>query len=116
MTTAHEIRNLIEQTTTGTHRRRVPEEVKQQVRRYAERRRAQGASWQAIARETALEARKIRTWCQKSLPTASPPVLRPVQIVEEPKPSTGLVLVASPGLRIQGLGVQEAAQLVRLLA
>lgn len=54
MTAAHEIRNLIEQSTTGTHRRRVPEEVKQQVRRYAERRRAQGASWQAIARETAL--------------------------------------------------------------
>jgi len=57
MTAAHEIRNLIEHTTTGTHRRRVPEEVKQQVRRYAERRRAQGATWQAIARETALEAR-----------------------------------------------------------
>jgi hypothetical protein len=116
MTAAHEIRNLIEHTTTGTHRRRVPEEVKQQVRHYAERRRAQGASWQAIARETALEARKIRTWCQKSLPTASPPVLRPVQIVEEPKPSTDLVLVASPSLRIEGLGVEEAAQLVRLLA
>jgi hypothetical protein len=94
MTTVHEIRNLIEQTTTGTRRRRVPEEVKQQVRRYAERRRAQGASWQAIARETALEARKIRTWC----------------------PSTDLVLVASTGLRIEGLGVEEAARLIRLLA
>ena len=32
MTTAHEMRNLIEQTTTGTRRRRVPEEVKEQVR------------------------------------------------------------------------------------
>ncbi len=41
MTTAHEIRDLIEQTTTGTRRRRVPEEVKQQVRLYAERRRTQ---------------------------------------------------------------------------
>ena len=56
MTAAHEIRNLIEHTTTGTHRRRVPEEVKQQVRHYAERRRAKGATWQTIARETALEA------------------------------------------------------------
>ncbi len=36
-------------------RRRVPEGVKQQVRRYGERRRAQGVTWQAIARETALE-------------------------------------------------------------
>ena len=50
MTTAQEIRNLIEHTTTGTHRRRVPEEVKQQVRRYSEHRRAQGATWQAVAK------------------------------------------------------------------
>ena len=35
MTAAHEIRNLIKQTTTGTRRRRVPKEVNQQVRRYA---------------------------------------------------------------------------------
>ena len=116
MTTAHEIRNLIEHTTTGTHRRRVPEEVKQQVRRYAERRRAQGATWQAIARETALEARKLRAWCQKPLLTASSPVLRPVQVVEKPKASTDLVLVASTGLRVEGLGVEEAARLIRLLA
>ena len=116
MTAAHEIRNLIEHTTTGTHRRRVPEEVKQQVRRYAERRRAKGATWQAIARETALEARKIRAWCQKPLLTASPPVLRPIQVVEEPKASTDLVLVASTGLRVEGLGVEEAARLIRLLA
>jgi hypothetical protein len=63
-----------------------------------------------------LEARKLRTWCKKPLPTASPPVLRAVQVVEEPKPPTALVLVASNGLRIEGLGVGEAAQLVRLLA
>ena len=49
MATAREIRSLIEQTTTGTRRRRVPEEVKEQVRGYAERRRTQGSSWEAIA-------------------------------------------------------------------
>jgi hypothetical protein len=54
MATAHEIRELIAQTTTGTHRRHVPREARNQVRRYAEHRRAQGATWQAIARETAL--------------------------------------------------------------
>jgi len=48
MAAAHEIRSLFEQTTTGTHRRRVPEEVKEQVRRYAARRRAQGSNWEAI--------------------------------------------------------------------
>jgi len=52
MATAHEIRSLIEKATTGTRRRRVPEEVKEHVRRYAERRRSQGSSWEAIGRET----------------------------------------------------------------
>jgi hypothetical protein len=33
MATADESRSLIEKTTTGTRRRRVPEEVKEQVRR-----------------------------------------------------------------------------------
>ncbi len=74
MTAAHEIRNLIEHTTTGTHRRRVPEEVKQQVRRYAERRRAQGASWQAIARETALEARRVPPYEPSCTPASASPL------------------------------------------
>ena len=60
MATAREIRSLIEQTTTGTRRRRVPEEVKEHVRRYAARRRAQGSSWEAIGRETGLLSRGAR--------------------------------------------------------
>jgi phage baseplate assembly protein W len=39
MATAREIRSLVEQTTTGTRRGRIREEVKQQVRRYSARRR-----------------------------------------------------------------------------
>jgi hypothetical protein len=73
MTTAHEIRNLIEQTATGTRRRRVPEEVKEQVRRYAERRRSQAATWKAIGRETGLEARKLLAWCRKAREVAPVP-------------------------------------------
>ena len=45
MATAHEIRELIAQTTTGTHRRHAPREVREQIRRYAERRRTQGAAY-----------------------------------------------------------------------
>ena len=78
MATAREIRSLIEQTTTGTRRRRVPEEVKEQVRRYAERRRTQGSSWEAIGRETGLEARKLRAWCRKRREVTPVPALRPV--------------------------------------
>jgi hypothetical protein len=49
MASAHEIRELVAQTTTGTHRRRLPREVREEVRRYAERRRAQGATWRGQA-------------------------------------------------------------------
>ncbi len=115
MATAREIRSLIEKTTTGTRRRRVPEEVKEQVRRYAARRRAQESSWEAIGRETGLEARKLRAWHRKARAVTPVPTLRPVAVVADPEPATGLVVVAPSGLRVGGLGVQEAAQLVRRL-
>ena len=44
------------------------------------------------------------------------PVLRPVEVVQEPASSQDLALIAPGGVRVEGLGVQEAAQLLRLLA
>jgi hypothetical protein len=43
-------------------------------------------------------------------------VLRPVEVVQEPVSSQDLALIAPSGVRVEGLGVQEAAQLLRLLA
>jgi hypothetical protein len=43
MATAHQIRDLISETTTGTVRPRVPREVREEVCRYAARRRKEGA-------------------------------------------------------------------------
>jgi len=40
MASSREIRELIAQTTTGTHRRRLPREVRDEVRRHAKTRRA----------------------------------------------------------------------------
>ncbi len=60
MATAHQIRDLITQTTTGTARPRVPREVRDEVCRYAVRRRKAGAAWAAIARETGLDVRKLQ--------------------------------------------------------
>jgi hypothetical protein len=51
MATAHQIRDLITQTTSGTLRHRVPREVRDEVCRYAVRRRKAGAAWSLIARE-----------------------------------------------------------------
>ncbi len=52
MVTAHKIRVLIAQTTTGTARHRVPGEVCDVVCRYAGHRRREGAAWSVVARET----------------------------------------------------------------
>ena len=55
MATAHQIRDLITETTTGTVQPRVPREVREEVCRYAARRRKEGAPWAVIARETGLD-------------------------------------------------------------
>ncbi len=116
MATAHQIRDLIAQTTTGTARPRIPREVRDEVCRYAARRRRKGAAWAVIARETGLEVPKLQRWNARAQPTASVPVLRPVEVVQEPVSSQDLALIAPSGVRVEGLGVQEAAQLLRLLA
>ncbi len=116
MATAHQIRDLIAQTTTGTARPRVPREVRDEVCRYAGCRRREGAAWAVIARETGLEVRKLQRWNARARPAASVPVLRPVEVVQEPASSQALALIAPSGVRVEGLEVQEAAELLRLLA
>ncbi len=116
MATAHQIRDLITQTTSGTLRHRVPREVRDEVCRYAVRRRKAGAAWARIARETGLDVRKLQRWNMRARPAAAVPVLRPVEVLPEPEPAEALTVVAPSGVRIEGLEVQEAAQLLRLLA
>jgi hypothetical protein len=120
MATARQIRDLIEQTTSGTARLRVPREVRDEVCRYAVRRRREGAPWALIARETGLEVRKLQRWNARARRAASLPVLRPVEVVAkpeaEPEVSPNLALIAPSGLRIEGLQLEQAAQLFRLLA
>ena len=62
MANAHQIRDLITQTTSGTVRPRVPREVRDEVCRYAVRHREKGAPWAVIARETGLDVRKLQRW------------------------------------------------------
>ncbi len=94
-------------TTSGTLRHRVPREVRDEVCRYAVRRRKAGAAWAVIARETGLDVRKLQRWNGRARPPASVPVLRPVEVVQEPTSSQGLALIALSGVRVEGLGVQE---------
>ena len=115
MASAHQIRDLITQTTSGTLRPRVPREVRDEVCRYAIRRREKGAPWTVIARETGLDVRKLQRWNTRARRRSSVPVLRPVEVLPEPERPAGLTLIAPSGVRIEGLAVREAAQLLRLL-
>ena len=116
MASAHQIRDLITQTTTGSVRPRVPREVRDEVCRYAVRRRKAGAAWAPIARETGLDVRKLQRWNMRARRAASVPVLRPVEVLPEPERLVVLTLIAPSGVRIEGLAVEQAAQLLRLLA
>ena len=116
MATAHKIRDLIAQTTTGTARHHVPREVRDEVCRYAARRREQGAPWAVIARETGLDVSKLQRWNTRARRAASLPVLRPVEVLPEPEPPVELTLSAPSGVRIEGLAMEQAAHLLRLLA
>jgi transposase len=85
----------------------VPREVRDEVCRYAARRRREGAAWAVIARETGLDARKLQRWRSRARSAAPVPVLRPVEVVSKPDVvpdvSPPLALVAPSGLRIEGL-------------
>ncbi len=114
MATAHQIRDLITETTTGTVRPRVPREVREEVCRYAARRRERGAPWAVIARETGLDVRKLQRWHSRARRRSSVAVLRPVEVL--PAQAQALTVVAPSGVRVEGLGLEQAAQLLRLLA
>ena len=116
MATAHQIRDLITETTTGTVRPRVPREVREEVCRYAARRREPRAPWAVIARETGVEVRKLQRWQSRARRASAVPVLRPVEVLPAPEPAPALTVVAPSGVRIEGLGLEQAAQLLRLLA
>jgi hypothetical protein len=116
MATAHQIRDLITETTTGTVRPRVRREVRDELCRYAARRREKGAPWALIARETGLDVRKLQRWHSRARRRSSVAVLRPVEVLPEPEPLVVLTLIAPSGARIEGLGVEQAAHLLRLLA
>ncbi len=115
MASSHQIRDLITQTTTGTVRPRVPREVRDEVCRYAIRRRKAGAAWALIARETGLDVRKLQRWNTRARRAASVPVLRPVEVLPAPEPATALTVVAPNGVRVEGLALEQAAELLRLL-
>ena len=98
-------------------RPRAPREVREEVCRYAARRRDEGAPWAVIARETGLGVRKLQRWQSRARRSSSAvSVLRPVEVLPAPEPPESLTVIAPSGVRVEGLGLEQAAQLLRLLA
>jgi len=97
-------------------RLRVPREVRDEVCRYAVRRRKAGAAWALIARETGLDVRKLQRWNTRARRSSAVAVLRPVEVLPAPEPAEALTVIAPSGVRIEGLGLEQAARLLRLLA
>jgi len=94
--------------------RRYPPELRARVVAWASRRHRAGASWEDIKEELGLQWDSVRRWCQD---TNSVPVraLVPVRVVPT-RAVERLVSVSSPGgFRIEGLTLDEAAQLLRAL-
>jgi hypothetical protein len=90
--------------------------VRDEVCHYAARRREEESPWAVIARETGLDVRKLQRWNTRARRRSSVPVLRPVAVIPEPEPAQGLALIAPSGVRVEGLRLEQAAQLLRLLA
>ncbi len=77
-TTGRELRELIARTRTGTHRTRVPPEVKAEVLAFAEVRRTEGATWSRVAQEVGLDPKHLRAWRERK----ARPAPRPLRSVE----------------------------------
>ena len=69
-----------------------------------------------IARETGLDVGKLQRWNTRARRNSSVPVLRPVEMLPAPEPPEALTLVAPSGVSVEGLQLEQAARLLRLLA
>jgi hypothetical protein len=108
----HEIQKL--RTTLARRERgrgkRYTASLKQKIAEAATKLRRRGLGWQAIGTFFGIPHETVRRFSGASTTTA----LVPVEIVDEPA-SAGLTLVSPEGYRIDGLGLAEAAELLRRL-
>jgi len=90
-----------------------PEAARAAALAWAERRQREGLGWVPIASELGVSPTTLRKWrAQRVAPSSS---FCPVEFVQPPSSLRGLVVHAPGGLRIEGLGVAEVAELVRRL-
>jgi hypothetical protein len=107
----HEIEKLraaLARRERGRGKRYTPD-LKQRIGEAARALRRQGQGWQTIGAFLGISHETVRRFCDTGT-TA----LVPVEIIDE-SPRAALTLVSPEGYRIEGLGVQAAADILRRL-
>ena len=108
------LRQAIEAHDRGRGRRYSPE-LRARVAAFAEKRRAEGATWKAIATELGATFETVRRWGRRPPRSSrSALALRPVEVVAKPVASS-LAIVALSGLRVEGVTLDDVIVLVRAL-
>lgn len=98
--------------------RRYPTEMKHQIRRVAQARRARGESWQAIAKAIGIPHETLRRFAAECDGVAgnSAGAFVPVQLTATPTSPIALVLTTRAGIRVEGLDIDGVVELVRRLS
>jgi len=118
---ASQIREAI----TGLNRRRrterIPDAIRRAVRSYVRRQRRAGATWRDLAAAVGLSTNTLQRCAARGGATDAAGALvavsvRPPSPRKEEETRGGLVLVTAQGMRLEGLGIAEAAELLRALS
>jgi len=110
------IRHLIE-SAPRAYNNAFSSDVRDAVRRYAEQRREQGATWSAIADEVGVSSTSVRKWTlapkgqgfHQVIVVDEPPVV-------EPHPVEELVVTSPTGFTLTGCSLEQAVAVLRRLA
>jgi hypothetical protein len=111
-----EIRRAIEALGRRGRTERIPLPIRERVVRMAEAGRAGGQSWRELAAGTGLAATTIERWWV--LARRSRHTLVPVRIEAAPpapRSGVGLAVVSARGVRLEGVTVAEAIEVLRAL-
>lgn len=91
---------------------KLPEDLREEIADYARRRRERGGRVRDIAVEVGVSRESIRRWSSTS--SSAKATVVPVRIRPD-HAATQLVVVTPGGVRIEGLDLEQAAELVRRL-
>lgn len=105
------LRQALARAAEGRGRPRYPEALRQRVVAHVRDRRARGASLRQLADELGVAAPTLVRWAEPR------PAFRPVLVEPTPQAAPGHLVMHGPGgLRVEGLTLEQAAELLRRLA